>query len=493
MAKSRQKAAQYYLKGTEAMKIENFGVARTMLTKALEQDKDNPDIMVRLSQVLLATGHAGEALGILKRCVKRKPNNPDALLLLSQAHLGVHEIEEMRWALTKALQWDPTNGPCIHAQVAGYINSNELDAAQAVLDAVGDPSKLHVLVAMARVKLLRAQKSFAEGIDLANEVVDRADIIDRHKRSLRFEQGLLYDAVGEYAKAFEMFQMGNAGHMQGKTLHAESMIAMWTPKMLANIPQASMSDVRPVFIVGMPRSGTTLTERILDAHPEVAGIGECPLIAHQLARMTATSLGSSQIDLYTQEYIDMLDDRVGTVEGSGVTRVIDKHMGAERTLGLISRMFPNAKVIHCLRDPIDSCLSSYFQNFGTNVSYSRDLSSLGKMYVAHRKVMDHWYGVLDLEILPSSYEQLVADPEPKSRQLVDHVGLEFDERCLRFHESSGHVSTASSQQVRSPIYQSSKQRWRNYEPFIGELIEHLGQYADTESVETNTTTIEHGA
>ena len=493
MAKSRQKAAQYFLKGTQAMKVENFGIAKTMFTKALEQDKDNPDIMVRLSQVLLATGHAAQASVVLKRCVKRKPNNPDALLLLSQAQLGLNEVEEMRRTLDKALGWDPTHGPSIHAQVVGYINSGQIDAAQEVLDRVGDDSKSHVLVPMSRVKVLRAQKSFAKGIDLANEIVARDGISDRHKRSVRFELGHLYDAVGEYENAFRMFQLGNAGHIQGKTLHAESMIAMWTPEMLANIPLANVSDERPVFIAGMPRSGTTLTERILDAHPSVAGIGECPLIAHQLGRMTATSLGGSQIDAYAQEYIDMLDERVGSIAESGITRVIDKHMGAERTLGIISRMFPNAKVIHCLRDPIDSCLSSYFQNFGTNVSYSRDLSSLGKMYVAHRKMMDHWYDVLDLEILPSSYEALVADPEPQSRKLVAHVGLEFDERCLRFHESDGHVSTASSVQVRSPMYQSSKQRWRNYEPFIGELIEHLGEYADTESTSPSTTSQEHGA
>ncbi|MBL4697824.1 MAG: sulfotransferase, partial [Phycisphaerales bacterium] len=139
--------------------------------------------------------------------------------------------------------------------------------------------------------------------------------------------------------------------------------------------------------------------------------------------------------------------------------------------------FPRAKVIHCLRDPIDTCLSSYFQNFGTNVPFSRDLAQLGKQYRAYQEVMDHWYEVLDLEFLPSRYEELVADPEPKARALVEHLGIGFDEACLRFHESKKHVGTASSVQVRRPIYQTSRQRWRNYEQHLGPLLDQLGDLA----------------
>ncbi len=253
------------------------------------------------------------------------------------------------------------------------------------------------------------------------------------------------------------------------------MIEQWSKELLDSIPVADNGSARPVFIVGMPRSGTTLTEQVLSAHPSVETVGEAALIGHQLLRKGPSSLTGEDINAYANEYLDMLNERVG----AGATRVVDKHMGMERTLGLISRMFPGATVIHCLRDPIDSCLSSYFQNFGTNVNYSRDLRMLGEQYVAHRKMMDHWGEVLDLKIMPNRYEEMVADFEPRARGLIEHIGLDFHEDCLRFHESKAFVTTASSVQVRSPIYQSSKQRWRHYEKHIGPLIEALGDYADT--------------
>jgi tetratricopeptide (TPR) repeat protein len=487
MAKNTRKAAEYFLKGTEAIKIESFGVAKAMLSKAHALDRDNPDIMIRLAQVYLTIGMGNEAMEVLKRCVKRKPNYPDALLLLSQAHMELRQIDEMHRALDKALAWDPTHGACLHAKVTGYINSGEHELAGELIDRLGKVDDPHPLYFMSKARVARAKKDFAGGIDAANNVLEHPRALDRHKRSARFELGHLHDAIGDYDKAFEYFKLANAGHIQGKTIHAETMISMWSPEMLASIPQSSIDTGRPVFIAGMPRSGTTLTERILVAHPLVEGVGECPLIGQMINRKSPTSLSGEDIDSYAQEYVDLIDSRVM----SETTRVIDKHMGAERTLGLISRLFPSAKIIHCLRDPIDSCLSSYFQNFGTNVSYSRDQIQMAKQYVAHRRVMEHWYEVLDLEIMQSSYEELVAEPEDRSRDLVAHIGLDFDERCLRFHESREHVGTASGAQVRNPIYKTSRQRWRNYEKHIGPLIEHLGEYAQTDKPPAST--IEHGA
>ena len=491
MAKNTRKAAECFLKGTQAIKIENFGIARVMLLKAHELDKDNPDIMLRLGQVLIAVGYAQDAVIVLRKCVKRKPNFPDSLLLLSQALMGINEIDEMHAVLDKALTWDPTHGACLHAKLTGYINSGQLELASQVVERAKKIADPHPLILLSRAKLARVLKEYGEGIDAVEALLAHPKALDRHKRSARFELGHLYDAMGEYDQAFESFKLANAGHQQGKRLHAEPLISMWTPEMLNAIPHSSIDSHRPVFIVGMPRSGTTLTEQILSAHPVVSAIGECPLIAQMLRRRSPTSLSARDIDSYAQEYLDHLSHCVGDDQ----IRVIDKHIGAERTLGLISRMFPNAKVINCLRDPIDTCLSCYFQNFGTNVPFSRDLVQLGKQYLAYQQVMDHWREVLDIEIYPSRYEELVADPEPKARELVAHIGLEFDEACLRFHESRKHVATASSVQVRRPIYQSSRQRWRNYEHHLAPLIEQLGGHANTDSDLSSSTnsSIEDGA
>ena len=135
-------------------------------------------------------------------------------------------------------------------------------------------------------------------------------------------------------------------------------------------------------------------------------------------------------------------------------------------------------MIHALRDPRDCCLSAYFQNFGMNVSYSRDLGMLGRQYVAHREMMDYWGEHLEIPVYRVVYEDFVGDAEGHTRGLLDFLGLEFDEGCLRFHENTEHVHTASSMQVRKPVYQSSRQRWKNYEKHLGPLLEGLGVYAD---------------
>jgi Tfp pilus assembly protein PilF len=475
MPKNPQQAAKLFQKGTQAMVGEQFGIARGLLLKALSFDKDNPDIMGRLAQVYIATWETNEAIDLLRRSLKRRPNHPDTMLLLSQAHMQLGQLDAMHEILDKALKWDPAHGACTHAKVMGYINSGTPELAAAVLDAYQTQGQVHPLVLMARGKLARTEKRYADAIAWNEQVLEHEKAFERHKRSARFELGHCHDALGEYDRAFEYFRIGNGGHMPGHVMHPESVINMWSRELLDSIPRATTGSQRPVFIVGMPRSGTTLTEQVLAAHPGVACVGEAPMLGHLVKRKSPSSLSGQDIEQYAAEYLSMLNERVGT----GADRVVDKHMGAEQTLGLISRMFPEAKVIHCMRDPIDSCLSSYFQNFGTNVMYARDLRTLGQQYVAHRRVMDHWYEVLDLEIMPSVYEELVADFEPRARALVDHLGLDFHEDCLRFHESKSLVSTASSVQVRSPIYQSSTQRWRNYEQHIGPLIEALGEYADT--------------
>lgn len=475
MAKNPQQAAKFFQKGTQALGAEQLGIARGLFLKALSFDKDNPEILARLGQLYIAMWSTEDAVEVLRRSIKRRPNHPDTLLLLSQAYMQLGEIDQMHETLDKALTWDPTHGPCMHAKVMGFINAGEIELARQTMDRVEVDADSHSLLLMASGKLARTEKDYEKAIGYQQQVVDREGAFERHKRSARFEIGHCYDAFGEYDKAFEYFKTANGGHMPGQTLHADSLIEMWSRKLLESIPVASTGSQRPVFIVGMPRSGTTLTEQVLAAHPSVACVGEAPLLGAQLVRKGASSLTGSDIQGYAQEYLAMLDARVGTQ----AQRVVDKHIGMERTLGLISRMFPQAKIIHCMRDPIDSCLSSYFQNFGTNVTYSRDLRMLGQQYVAHRKVMDHWYEVLDLEIVRHQYEDMVADFEPRARALIDHIGLGFDDRCLRFHESKSLVSTASSVQVRSPIYQSSTQRWRNYEKHIGPLIEALGEYADT--------------
>ena len=474
MAKSAAKINDILKRAHVAMQHEHFGSALVLYRRAYALDKNNHQILFRLGHVLVTAGFGEEAVEVLKRAVKKKPGHVDSLLLLSSAQLLVGDLEGMHASLSKALTWDPGHGYTVLAKVEAFLDSGEIEHAKEVLDSIADIPDPHEFVWMARARYARDTKAFGESIDIYEQLIANPESSESCKRSATYEYGIVLDKMGEYDKAFEQFKHANAGYIGGKTAHLESLQSTWTPEVLKDLPRSTLLDERPVMIAGMPRSGTTLIERVINAHPAGSSVGECPMLLQMRARTMVGNLDQEKVDEYAKEYLALLDTRVGTDS----TRVVDKHMGSEKDLGLVSCVLPKVRVIQALRDPRDCCLSSYFQNFGTNVPYSRDLAMLGKQYVVYREMMDYWKEHLDIPVFVNVYEEFVTDQERHTRSIMSFLGLEFDEACLRFYENKEHVNTRSSMQVQRPIYQSSKQRWKNYEKHLGPLLETLGKYAD---------------
>lgn len=457
-----------------ALERENLGSAILLYRKALAMDKNNPKIMLRLGQVLLAAGFADESIEVLKRSAKKRANHPDTLVVLAQAYLTIGDMPAMHAALERALSQEPGHGAAILAMVKSHIDSGSVELAQEFLERIGDVGRDNALVLMARAKVERELKNYDAATVFLHQVLEGDGFLDRFKRSARFELGAVHDGLKDYDTAFSYYQQANGGHIQGHIAHVPSIQSTWSKDVLDGIPATTIEDERPVIIAGMPRSGTTLTERIINAHPLGGSVGECPLLLQMVSRTLAANLDQEKIDSYTREYLEHLDSQVGT----DPRRVIDKHMGTEKSLGVISKVLPSVRVIHALRDPRDCCLSAFFQNFGTNVQYSRDLTQLGEQYIAHRSMMEYWKEVLDVPVFTNVYEEFVSDADRHTRSLIGFLGLEFDDACLKFYESKDHVHTASATQVRKPIYQTGRQRWKNYEKHLGPLLEALGPYAD---------------
>ena len=249
---------------------------------------------------------------------------------------------------------------------------------------------------------------------------------------------------------------------------------------MARLPRARVHSDRPVFIVGMVRSGTTLVEQILSSHPDVYGAGELPDIT-EITRALPGFLGTGDrypeclpkltpeaADVMARRYLDRL-----TQIAPKARRVTDKLPGNFMYLGLIEFLFPGARIIHCMRDPVDTCLSAYFQDFSNNHPYAYDLSNLGAFYRGYLKLMAHWRKVIHLPLLEIKYEDLISDQERVTRSLVEFCGLEWDNRCLQFHETKRFVGTASHDQVNRPLYRESIQRWKNYERHLEPLLAAL--------------------
>jgi len=305
---------------------------------------------------------------------------------------------------------------------------------------------------------------------------------------LNFALGKFYNDIKQYDDAFKNL---NAGcDAKRKTLNFNIEQSEKKTVAIANaFPEGRWSKVQksghdsdlPIFIIGMPRSGTTLIEQILASHPTVHGAGELTTFSKIRADKEeswlpdlASPVEQNNLRERGRHYAEHL-----SALAPDAKHVTDKMPHNFRYAGLIHMMLPNAKIIHCVRNPVDTCLSCYQQHFAEGQAWSYDLSELGRYYVAYHRLMEHWRAVLPPgRILDVTYEQVVDDLESQAHRIIDHCGLDWDEACLSFHKNKRAVRTASQQQVREPIYNKSVGRWQPYEKHLGPLLEALAPILD---------------
>jgi tetratricopeptide (TPR) repeat protein len=312
---------------------------------------------------------------------------------------------------------------------------------------------------------------------------------DRDAIFLRFSLGKIYNDCREFESAFNCYRRGNAllhkrSRFDSRTLaeYVDLVIDTFTPELIDGLHPFSSPTEVPVYIIGMPRSGTTLLEQILCAHPLVQGGGELTLVDQAIQNLRtrgnlkehypvfASQLKGEVLASEAKNY----ETFVQTLVDGDAVRLIDKMPYNFKYIGLIMLLFSQARIVHCRRDPRDVCLSNYFQLYVTKHEHTYSLSDLGHYYRQYERLMAHWRSIADpSRLYEINYEDLVTDTQAKAPEMIGFLGLEWDDRCLRPHESDRAVQTASTWQVRQPIYSSSVSRWKNYEKFLGPLEKAL--------------------
>lgn len=442
--------------------------------------------------VLQEVGEIDEALASHKRASKLAPNDAEIHVCLAHLYRNRSDLDNALRHYQQAL----CAAPKMVDAVLGVVDIYKAMRRDAEAFAVLDPLIREVngatsgRLALSYSRLCRHTGRYDEGIDMLERIKASCNIQSENDRAeVSFGLGELYDARGDYQNAFINYQLGNQLRVipcKGDTTSSEERclresLAVFTPQFLERAPRARNTAETPIFIIGMPRSGTSLVEQILCSHPAVYGAGELTLLSGASTELWKLS-GSNQhypkflsansrahFDRVANRYLDTTRRLAG---GTGL-RITDKMPGNYWYCGLIYLLFPRARIIHCTRDPLDTCLSIYFQNFSVGHEYTKDLRSVGRVYGIYRKLMAHWRQVLEYPMLDIRYEELVGNQEDVTRRLVEFCDLPWDERCLRFQDNPRIVLTASHDQVRRPIYTSSRQRWKNYRPFIGELMDEL--------------------
>ncbi len=315
------------------------------------------------------------------------------------------------------------------------------------------------------------------------------ELLSTDLANLHFAAGRLEERAQDYHRAFQHYEAGNkirnAAYQQNPDdliTKAERIKSVFSRDYVAKLSAGGNPTDRPVFVVGVPRSGTTLVEQIISSHPKGYGAGElsnmldmCTLPGADLAAPYPDRLA----DVTAEDVARMAERYLGDYPAGaeGAARVVDKTPGNAMWLGMIAAMFPNAAIIHCERDPMDVLWSFYAQNFYVDVPYACDFNNLAAYYGQHARSMEHWREILPVSITNISYEALVADPEAVIPKVIAAAGLEWDDRCLDFHAHDRSVTTTSLWQVRRPMFKSSVDKWKRFEADLGELKTALERYA----------------
>jgi tetratricopeptide (TPR) repeat protein len=423
--------------------------------QALAINPRSAEVHCNLSGVFFDQGKLDEAIAASRQTIALKPDFAEAYDNLGMALQQLGRMTESRAALEKAVRLAPRN--------AKY----RADLCQITHFVAGNPQ-------------------LAEMEELAR---DRVSLPVDDQIALRFALGKAYEDMGRHADAFRQWLDGNAlkrkqiKYDEAATIGVLDRVrSVFTSELVRTWQNVGHPSSVPVFIVGMPRSGTTLVEQILTSHPAVFGGGE---LTHFRKAVQETRKVPGGERTFPEQVLGMTGDcyrdlgsrYLAELErlAPGASHVTDKLPNNFIYAGLIHLALPNARIIHIVRDPIDTCVSCFSKLFIYDLNHTYDLGELGRYYRRYQALMAHWHRVLPPgRILDVRYEDVVADLESQSRSIIAHCGLEWDARCLSFYKTERAVRTASATQVRQPIYDSAVGRWRAYESFLSPLVTALG-------------------
>jgi tetratricopeptide (TPR) repeat protein len=448
-----------------------------------------------LGGVLLARGETEEAAGRLREALRLDPTCSDAHNNLGVALRDMGRIDEAMSYFREVLRLKP-DSPTAHNNIGFTLEAqgHPCEALAEFQEALRlEPNNSMALLALSALSLADHYDFTDDELGRLEALASRPDLPDDERSRVHFALARAGDRAGAHGEAFAHYRRGNelrkattalAGITYDAAAHCrlvDQLASVFTPDWFEQHRSFGSDSELPVFVVGMMRSGTTLAEQILASHPRVFGAGELSEVGRLVGALPGLIPGGraypeclAGLDTATarglaERHLTRLHEL-----GGGAARVIDKQPFNFQHLGVIATLFPRARVIHCRRDPIDTCLSCFVQYFGKPHPFALDLAHLGHYYREYERLMAHWRRVLPVPVFELHYEELTADQEAVSRRLVEFCGLEWDERCLRFHETRRPVRTASTLQVRRPMYRTSVGRWKRYEAQLGPLLDALG-------------------
>jgi tetratricopeptide (TPR) repeat protein len=502
----------------EHQKERRFEEAEQLYRRVLRENPRNVDALRLLAAIATRAGRADEAERLLERAISIAPDFLTAILDLGLLRKDQDRFTEALECFDRAVALAPDN-PQPH-----FLRGATLAPAAFTYEAIAayekclDIKPTHVGALLGRGHLLKGVGRYNEAVasyaacirewpaggegywSLANLKTYRFDdkMVAEMERRVRgtgltvqsevnflFALGKAYEDRGDYERAWAYYREGNTKQraevaydpVQTETLN-DRIIAAFSGDFLSSRAGVGLPDPAPIFILGLPRSGSTLLEQILASHSQVEGTSELPYVSR-----VASSLNRNRADgINYPEAVHELKDANFRALGEdylayasvhrrvGTPRFIDKMPNNFPLVGLLALILPEAKIIDARRHPLDACFSCYRQLFAKGQNFTYDLNEIGEYYLQYQRLMDHWAAVLPGRVLTVQYEEVVADFENQVRRLLEFCGLPWEDACLRFYESERPIRTPSAEQVRQPIYDRSVGHWRNFAQYLDELV-----------------------
>jgi tetratricopeptide (TPR) repeat protein len=454
-------------------------------SQAILLKPDYADAWSNLGLAMAGLNRLGGAIGYYRRALAIDPCHTGAHYNLANALAAQSKIDEAIHHFKRALALQPDHADAHNDLANALAMRGDFERATAHYERALAIAPNHIRAHFNRAEI----RTFGGGdpaLAALEALARRSDVPPGQQPMVHFALAKALEDTGDYARAFEHLRTGNT--IKRKQISwDEAAVA----RLFARIPEVfdrpllerfagqGYASPAPIFVLGMPRSGSTLIEQILASHPQVHGAGELPDL--QLAAAAVLNTGDRRLEF--PEYGPALDahtlkrigedycERLQTRTAGSRARVVDKLPENFLRIGLIRLALPNARIIHTVRNPIDTCVSCYSRLFAGGQHFTYDLAELGRYHRRYSALMDHWRAVLPQDaILDVAYEDVVDDLEGQARRLLDYCGLPWDDRCLSFHTTRRAVKTASAAQVRQPLFRRSLQRWRRFEAGLGPLL-----------------------
>lgn len=454
----------------------DFRTAADLYRRALQHAPDDADLATRLSSALLLSNRYEEGLEAGQAAMRIAPDAPAPAVFAAGCARATGDIDTAIQLADEALRRDPDDVAALLCKADVLRTAGEAESADALLRqaAQAHPREPNVLMELAAHA--RTHETAGNLPEQLNSLSADESLHLSLRAALLYALGALHERLEEYQPAFDAFERANAAappppDPAGMSRVVDEIISAWSRERYERLPIVNDTDPPPIFIVGMPRTGSTLVEQILACHPSVHAGGEMPHFGKRAGAFLTPPLAPA-IDALTRDALSNearahLADLASLAPGT--ERVTDKLLSNFLHLGVARALFPDAPIIHCVRRPLDTALSCWQHNFRGAVSWSNSFEGIAAFHHEHDRLMSHWNETVGLPLLTVAYEELVSAPEEWSRRLVEHAGLGWDEACLKPHENKRAVLTSSREQVREPVHTRAARRADRY----GALLDPL--------------------